>query len=217
MKAKMSKPTLTLTWIVASILTIVMLGGCANKGLNPVQINVKNGWRYFAAGEYDKAIESFRSAQQVIPSEAEPYLGIGWSYGRMGQLDSVWVYLDSTLRRESTSDATALQCAMFLAMRWHESALAAGNHLLVTDSLWVFVHDSTVDHRDIRVIMAQAAFQLGELYYAEAQDALNQLDPGNGLDPRDSATWHGYPTYTVALMHAIALADDLEVSSRVLQ
>ena len=84
------------------------------------------------------------------------------------------------------------------------------NHALtvVTDDPdWVFSHLTSIDYRDMHLLLAQCYFRMGEAWFDEAQARVDILDPANGLNPAVPGTWSGggvtFSTYGAALMTAI--------------
>jgi hypothetical protein len=79
--------------------------------------------------------------------------------------------------------------------------------VLSAEPAWVFSRRPSIDWFSIRLILAQAYFRLGAASFPNAQAHLDVLDPDNGLDPADSATWVvesvTYDTYAEALLKAI--------------
>ena len=74
-------------------------------------------------------------------------------------------------------------------------------------------HMTTIDWRDMRLLLAQCWFRLGEEWFDEAQAQVDILDPANGLDPSDPATWSvggtTFDSYGAALMTAIMELESL--------
>lgn len=192
--------------------------GCSDSGLGPAERRTNGGWAKFEAGEYQSALEFFLEAIELDSSLADAHLGAGWAYARLGELGpahhqfyQVYEYSD-----DPNADALAGHCAVSNATGYHSWAMSTGRSVIYEDTSWVFSHDPTVNIRDVRLLVAQSAFAEGGEAYVIAQEQIDYLDPGNGIDPDTPETWNGHPSYTAALLHEIELLDELIGSQDIL-
>lgn len=195
----------------AVALAVVFGSGCSRSGLSPAERRANGGWVQFEAGEYDAALEFFLRAVEIDSTLADAHLGAGWSYARLGELSLAHhhFYQVYDFSDEPNADALAGHCAVSHATGYYSRAVATGRSVTYVDTLWVFSHDVTVDIRDIRLLIAQSAFAIDDEAYEIAQEQVDYLDPGNGLDAEIPETWNGYPSYTAALLHEIELLEEL--------
>jgi tetratricopeptide (TPR) repeat protein len=195
----------------ASAITVIitcalMAYGCGGGGNGPSGPTLTTAWEKFEAGLYEEAVDAFRSVLGKLSAAddlAEGYSGLGWSYAFSDELDSAASAFESALEKSGVADAAAGLAAVSLVLEDYESAISEANRALGIDPTWSFDHHSGIDHLDLRLILAQAYFALGPSSYENAQAQIDILSPENGLDPTDSGTWGGHPTYGAALLSTI--------------
>ncbi len=166
------------------------------------------GWISFTAGDYSAALGHFQTARGLANDHTEAFLGLGWSYLMLDDLSNARVeFQQAIVLGLQTKDADA---GLAVIYREVPNLLLAISHALTvlgSDPLWVFTHRTSIDYRDMRLLLAQCYFRQGEAWFDEAQAQVDILDPANGLDPQDQGTWlvggTAYATYGSALMTVI--------------
>lgn len=162
----------------------------------------EEGWSSYILGDYGHARGHFAEALRIDAGLHEARLGLAWCEAQAG------VYLvavnDFNQVIESgalTKDAFAGRAAAALEVPDDSLAAASAESTLARDLHYYFVRRPEYNFYDLRLILAQAYFALSE--YSYAQEQVDILDPGNGLDPAEPSTWvvSGvlYPTYEAAL------------------
>lgn len=211
MKEKLGQFALLFT---AGSIGLALFAGCGDgKGTPMEPATVDDGWREFEAGNYGAAIGIFQDVLAEGDGENEARNGLGWSFAYSGDLDSARQWFDAAVARDSAMvDAEAGMSAVLLGLGDASGAAARAGAALDRDGEWSFSHRSGVDHDDLHLILAQAYFNLGEAEWSTAQAEVDLLDPANGLDPADSATWNGLPSYGAALLKEIEKIEE-EVGS----
>lgn len=166
------------------------------------------GWSDFTAGEYLDALGHFRAATNLDDDHAEAWLGAGWSLLFIDEPAIARIDLLAAIAKGWTG--VEADAGLALAYRALPDYLSAINHALAVvtaDSDWIFSHMTSIDWRDMRLLLAQCYFNRGEEWFDEAQAQVDLLDPGNGLDPGVPGSWTvggtTYYTYGAALMTAI--------------
>lgn len=177
------------TGICAVCLALFILGGvrCGGHAVEPVDVIemlARRGWEAFEEWEFTRATTVFREVVAKDASYADGYNGLGWSLMNLDSLESAVSCFDAALARGLQSadpyagmavvcrDAEPVNLRLVLAMA--DSALAR-------DMRYIFRHDPCLDWRDLRLILAQCHFALGEYGYANVQvDSLggDVQDPG---------------------------------------
>ena len=160
------------------------------------------GWESYGLGDYASAHSSFVSALSMDGDLVEARLGLGWCEAWEGEHEAALESFDTVIETgEFVGDAYAARAAAALAASMDSLAVASAESTLVMDADYVFARRDGYDWRDLRLILAQARFAMAQ--YADAQEQVDILDPGNGLDPGDPASWVvdevAHPTYEAAL------------------
>ena len=168
----------------------------------------EQGWTRFAAEEYEGAVTRFSAALAFSSDYAPAHLGMGWSRAFQGELAQARNSLNSANTHGLTGqDANAGLAVVLRDLPDLTGCVARGEMVLAAEPAWAFTRRPSIDWFSIRLILAQAYFRLGAASFPNAQAHLDVLDPGNGLDSADSATWVvesvTYDTYAEALLKAI--------------
>ncbi len=203
--------------IVAPALLLLAVG-CSSEengtgpGTTTAAEDLAAGWSAFEAGNYTTARTNFQSAINKNDTLADAYSGLGWSQAMLGNLSLAATAFEDGL----TEDSGLIDAAAGLAFvyRDHPSpvpdldqAIAHAQAVITANASWLFAHMTSVDVDDLRVVMAQSYFRKGEASFSNAQAQVDLLDPSNGLDPGNSATWivggTTYNAYAEALLMKI--------------
>lgn len=165
----------------------------------------EQGWASFQVEDYRGAIGHFGYAQ-VLDSEYGPaFLGEGWSQAFVGRLTLARTALEHARSLGlSTHDVSAgLAVVLKLQGNLHR-AITEANSVLADEPSYVFSRRVSIDWHDLRLLLAQCWYRLGERYFDRVQAQIDLLDPGNGLDPMDPASWvvNGarFESYAIALL-----------------
>jgi len=133
------------------------------------------GWTAFESGDFDEAGTRFESAIARDPADNEAHNGLGWANLRRGLLDEAAANFDVALANGfSGADANAGRTIALrdLQPADYQGSIDAAVAALAIDGAFVFVHDTNLDWMDLRLIMAQSYFALGEYGNANAQVGL---------------------------------------------
>jgi tetratricopeptide (TPR) repeat protein len=171
-------------------LLLCFLASCGNNGGGPEITAAEltaDGWGKFESGQFEEALHRFGQAIEKDPDYGEAYNGVGWCCVRLDSLRSGLDAFNQAMAKGVISGDPRAGLAVIcrdldpvdfqMAISWAESALA-------TDSDYVFSHDTLLNWRDLRLIIAQSCYGLG--LYDDAHAQVDILDPDNALDPASS-------------------------------
>ncbi len=138
---------------------------------------IDRGWEYYSTNNYTDALEEFESAISRGGDIADAYNGIGWSRGHMTDGLKLAATSFSQCLEMDTTMYDALGGWAFITFEqgnW-ESAIEKSDSLLHRRPGWRFLHESTTNFQDIRLMMAQANFYIldFEASYSIITDYLN--------------------------------------------
>lgn len=159
----------------AAILSLCLMGCGADSGpTNPTTEElVGRGWSLFESGDLAGARAAFSRVVLKEPENAEGWNGYGWALLRQGALDSALVCLQAAELRGTPRPAEPMvgQAILYRALMPFAFDLGRGAAQLglARDRDFVFVHDATLNARDLRVIQAECLFGNGAYLEAKAQ------------------------------------------------
>ena len=169
---------------------------------------IAQGWTAFEAGDITAAFSRFNEAISIDPLSAEAHHGMGWVRLLRGELSQA----QSSFNSANTNGLTVTDADAGLAITCRDlpdlsQAISKARTVLTSSSSWSFSHRTSIDWKDMRLVIAQCSYRLGEDHFDDAQTELDILDADNGLDPLNSGTWivgsTTYDTYAEALLMAI--------------
>jgi len=155
--------------ILKYILIIFLIIQCdSDNGFTPsdkeVEELVLEGWEKFGYRGYANALEKFLEAIDKDDSYAEAYNGAGWASARLTNLSDAVNYFNQCIALSSTNaDARAGLAFTYNAQKDYQSAIDQANSALGVNAVWIFSQDKTLSHRDLRVVLAESYFALGNL------------------------------------------------------
>lgn len=164
------------------------------------------GWTQYEAHNYSAAIDRFNQAIDKDPTYADAYNGRGWSYAKLEQLDNAMTNFNSAISKNSGLwDAYAGKAFVASAQNDHPAVISAATSLISGNSSWTFSHEPDISISDVRLVLAQSYFYLGQYDNARAQ--VNLIPASNDIDPGNPDTWVvsevKYNTYKEALSKEI--------------
>lgn len=150
----------------------------------PLEDIIEDGWSYFSGSEYSNAINKFNSAIEYYGSQAfEAYNGRGWSYARIafGSEDDNYNKSMSDFEKALSydpdlTDAKAGVSFVYLVLNYYSKAANTAESVLNDFPNYSFKYDSEITAVDLRVLLAQAFFYLGN--YSKAANQLDIIEPG---------------------------------------
>ena len=181
------------------VFAVTVLWGCGGEStLSPAEElaeRITAGWGYYDARDYANAETEFRVATQISSASAEAQVGLGWSRLWRDDLSDARYAL---LKPSSSSgawyrDAQAGLAVIYDAQGLFDKAISSAQVVLDGDSEYVHSHDSRVDWRDLRYILAKNYLiysDKADPEYTRTTESLHLIDTVvPALDPGDQTTW----------------------------
>lgn len=156
-----------------------------------VDENIARGWSLFEQSppDYDGALTEFSQAILLNPESVEAYTGRGWAYSRLafglGDINYILAkdnFNEAIERSAAAFDALAGLAFVELVLNEYESAIEKAKRVIEGDPAYVFAHDADITVTDLKLILGQAYFFLGD--YSEVITILVELQP-NEFHPID--------------------------------
>ncbi|MFC1499496.1 fibronectin type III domain-containing protein [Candidatus Zixiibacteriota bacterium] len=170
------------------------------------------GWEAWEAQEYETASASFQSALSHNQDYTEAYTGLGWTALRQGDVTTAASRFHQAIQKEPANEDPRvgglivnreLPGGLPIAMIYGKTALE-------NDPDYLFSHDPSIDTELVQFMLAQVYFLNGEFLFPDAQELLDVLVTGNGLDPSSSSSWivdgTTYSSYPAALLALLEFA-----------
>lgn len=173
---------------LVSWMAALPLAGCGGGGgdggtpLTPEEL-IAAGWASFEGGDYAEARDFFQASVNGADG-AEARNGLGWSLARLDQLDTALAQFDASLAFSSADPepfAGRSAVARDVDPPQFAVSIASADSALARDPAFAFAHDSSVNWMDLRLIIAQSAYGLGD--YARAVAEVDSLPEGIPPDP----------------------------------
>jgi tetratricopeptide (TPR) repeat protein len=157
---------------------------------------VAEGWSLFSEGNYSQAVSKFNAAADQDSDLAEAYDGLGWSYARLGMLQSSvdkFTFVLSVLVDPSQDTYAGASMAHLAAKNYEDASNMSNWALVVYGDTYEFDHDNDVTDTTLRLVRAISRFHLG--LYESASDDVEELG-GPTLSP-------GSANFVAKLLEAI--------------
>ncbi|RMF10302.1 MAG: hypothetical protein D6762_01795 [Candidatus Neomarinimicrobiota bacterium] len=168
------------------------------------------GWDLYAQKNFTESNHWFANAILQDSTYKDGYNGLGWTFGKLMELDSSVIYFtrglpyaqDPNILANTKREMWAGLCFANEARGTHQEAIAWGDSLLteiaaLTPPTWSFSHDTTLNHLDIHLTMAMSYYSLGR--FSPSLDHVRTIV--TALNPTASFT---ADTTTVAGRQALA-------------
>ena len=142
----------------------------------------------FSDGNYTEAIAYFKQLLNHSDNKvkADAYAGLGYSLMRTESISNAYTRFTEGLENaESTNDLKSGLCFLEFSFKDnYTSAITLGNEILTTNSSFEMKYDSTVNHKDIRLTVAQSYFALND--YSNCLTHVQTLGKLTNSSPSDS-------------------------------
>ena len=184
-------------------ITMVMLifAACRKEWTATEEDMANYGWVLYEQGDYVASYDWFSNSVREDENYQDGYNGLGWSFGKLVELDSAVKAFDvglTKLQNPRMLDIVAHDILAGLtfahsALKHDSSAVAYGDSLIwlleqqIGDKTWSFPHDSTTNYLDVHVTLALSYFVLSDftesLEHVQAiKTALNPASPPYVVD-----------------------------------
>lgn len=123
---------------------------------------INQGWEAFSKREYQTALDKFTEAMRMDSSIADAYNGAGWSSGKLNLLDNaVKYFLIGKSKPNSVLDINAGLSIIYNAKKEYNLSISEAFVIFRTNPEWFFSRDTSVNKFDLRIILAENYFALG--------------------------------------------------------
>jgi tetratricopeptide (TPR) repeat protein len=178
-----SQQWMRLVPVVCAVMLVVACGTSGGTDPIPEPDLVDQGWAAFEAGDFTGASTRFAEAIADDPTNNAAHNGLGWTHMKLDDLQGAVGSFESALT--GGFPGAGPHAGKAIVLRDLEpvdygAAIASVNAALGIDPNYVFAHDTALDWKDLRLILAQSHFALGE--YAEANAQVGVLG-GTVQDP----------------------------------
>ncbi len=146
------------------------------------------GWLSFENGSFLDAETNFHSALGADSTYAEAYNGAGWSSMNLGRLSEAKSAFEAALAGSlETADPHAGIAVLLRDLEPVDfsAAIYSARDALAIEPRYIFDHDDSFDWSDLRLIIGQAAWEIGS--YGTANDQIDSL--GGIVQDEDSPTF----------------------------
>lgn len=168
--------------------TLLFYFSCEDdKGVTPPTPGelIQKGWLKFEAGNFAGAGSDFSAALSISTNASDSsgaFLGLGWAQLRQNQAglaeNSFVEYLFLT---PGSDDGRAGLAFAYWAQRKFQSAIDTANVVLSSNSTWSFGHDPSINHLDLRLLLAQSYYELAN--FSTSLEIVQQyFDQGFNVD-----------------------------------
>jgi len=134
------------------------------------------GWLSFEGGDITDAVANFQSAIATDTNHAEAYNGAGWSLANLNELPAADSAFQAAITKGlESADPHAGRAVVLRDLEPVDllAAIMSARDALAIEARYLFIHDNSFDWRDLRLIIGQAAFELGA--YDTAHDQVDSL------------------------------------------
>ncbi|KPK76757.1 MAG: hypothetical protein AMJ89_03620 [candidate division Zixibacteria bacterium SM23_73] len=154
-------------------LLIVILTGtflfylsCEEKGVDKVTAGelIKKGWLKFEAGNFADARSDLSAALSISTNATDSsgaFLGLGWAQLRGNQAGLAKnSFVEYLYLSPGSDDGRAGLAFAYWGQEKFQSAIDTANAALSSNSTWSFGHDPSINHLDLRLLLAQSYYEL---------------------------------------------------------
>jgi tetratricopeptide (TPR) repeat protein len=158
---------------------------------DPILSSLEQAWSAFESGDFAEAESKFNDALAENATDTDAHNGLGWAHSNLGQLGAALSDFDAAISGGHTGAAPHVGRAIVLRDLEpvdYDAAITSAEAALSIDAAFQFSHDASVDWRDLRLVIAQSHFALGN--YAGANEQVGLLggvqpDPSSGTFVED--------------------------------
>ena len=179
--------TLQKTTLLCFILLITLfVNGCRKNFSATAEHKASYGWEMYELKDYLKSKEWFFNSVQTDDKWKDGYNGLGWSYAKLLEMDSldtdnigsIRTFHRGLLQPKDPWNSTDVQLEILagLTFAYHakgnnKEAVKFGNALIDSTLIglnpsrwhsWAFSHDSTLNYLDLRITLASSYYALAE-------------------------------------------------------
>ena len=175
---------------------LMLLFAACRKQWNATEEDMANyGWSLYEQSEYLASYEWFSNSILEDEHYQDGYNGLGWSYGKLVELDSAILAFEVGLTKPQSPrivnivahDILAGLTFAHSALKHDSSAISYGDSLIwlisqhIGEKTWTFPHDSTTNYLDIHLTLALSYYALSDFTESldNVQDIKTALNPAS--------------------------------------
>ena len=151
-------------FLVATAFLLLLTVGCGDddsSATGPVlsaQELINEGWDKFEADDWSGALNDFRSAIDLNANLSDAYNGAGWASGKIADgLNNAANYFAISLLNDTTRyDALGGWAFVVYQQGEWQLSIEKADYLLHRRPGWRFLHQSSLDFNDLRLMMVAA-------------------------------------------------------------
>jgi len=183
--------------LLLSIFILLLIFAACRKQWNPTEEDMANyGVSLYEQGEYLDSYEWFSNSIQEDLDYQDGYNGLGWTFGKLVELDSAVQVFDIGLTKPQNPrmldivahDILAGLTFAHSALKHDSSVVHYGDSLIwlikqkIGEKTWIFPHDSTTNYLDVHVTLAMSYYALSDFaeslgHVQSIKTALNPASP----------------------------------------
>ncbi len=183
--------------LLLSIFILLLIFAACRKQWNATEEDMANyGWSLYEQGEYLDSYEWFSNSIQEDLDYQDGYNGLGWTFGKLVELDSAVQVFDIGLTKPQNPrmldivahDILAGLTFAHSALKHDSSVVHYGDSLIwlikqkIGEKTWIFPHDSTTNYLDVHVTLALSYYALSDFaeslgHVQSIKTALNPASP----------------------------------------
>jgi tetratricopeptide (TPR) repeat protein len=183
--------------LLLSIFILLLIFAACRKQWNATEEDMADyGWTLYEQGEYLDSYEWFSNSIQEDLDYQDGYNGLGWTFGKLVELDSAVQVFDIGLTKPQNPrmidivahDILAGLTFAHSALKHDSSVVHYGDSLIwlikqkIGEKTWIFPHDSTTNYLDVHVTLALSYYALSDFaeslgHVQSIKTALNPASP----------------------------------------
>jgi len=183
--------------LLIGITMVMIIFAACRKQWNATDEDMANyGWTLYEQGEYLDSYEWFSNSIQEDLDYQDGYNGLGWTFGKLVELDSAVQTFDVGLTKPQNPrmldivahDILAGLTFAHSALKHDSSVVHYGDSLIwlikqkIGEKTWIFPHDSTTNYLDVHVTLALSYYALSDFaeslgHVQSIKTALNPASP----------------------------------------
>ncbi|MBI4549240.1 MAG: hypothetical protein HY707_14760 [Ignavibacteriae bacterium] len=141
----------------------------------------EQGWESFTLGGYQAALRKFLEAIRANPEYVDAYNGTGWTYAKLNNLDSSKIQFTTGLNKDPNNlEIKAGLSFVYNAQKDYDFSNDLALQVADSDSNWSFRRDTTITVDDLRLLIAENYFAIGN--YSASLAQVKILNPGFDAD-----------------------------------
>lgn len=132
-------------------------------------ILTQKGWEDYMRGDYEDAKGKFEEAVKFAPGFVPAYVGLGWTHGKMANLQaSIENFQNALFEEPGNADALAGIAFAYLADDNYEQAIANANQALAIEPGYSFERDDATS-QDLHMVLAESYYYMGDFDNAQTE------------------------------------------------